>query len=137
MSETMVSDRPGLLARRRTVTGIRFGATLMLRNPDAPLDRLAVAAFVAALCISCAQSPAQGDEPSKPARVIFDSDMSSDCDDVASLAVLHALTDEGKATILAVGASDRNKWAPLCMDAINTYYGHPEITIGTVKDRRV
>lgn len=109
----------------------------MFRNPATPLDRLVVVAFAAAWCISCAQSPVLGDEPSEPVRVIFDSDMSSDCDDVASLAVLHALADEGKATILAVGASDRNKWAPLCMDAINTYYGHPEIPIGTVKDRRV
>lgn len=109
----------------------------MPRIPGTPLDRLVFAAFAAALCISCAQTPAQGDRPSKPVRVIFDSDMSSDCDDVAALAVLHALADEGKATIVAVGASGRNKWTPLCLDAITAYYGHPEIPIGTAKDRRV
>jgi len=69
--------------------------------------------------------------------VIFDSDMAGDVDDVGALAVLHALADQGKARILAVGASDRNRWTPLCMDALNTYYGHPEIPIGAVKDRSV
>lgn len=101
-------------------------------------DRFALAAFLAVFCVSCGdRSAAEPKEAPEPVRVIFDSDMSSDCDDVASLAVLHALADEGKAKILAVGASDRNRWAPLCMDAINTYYGHPEIPIGAVKDRKV
>ncbi len=65
--------------------------------------------------------------------VIFDTDMTGDVDDVGALATLHALEDRGEADILAVGVSDQNAWTPLCVDAINTYYGHPEIPIGTTK----
>ena len=101
-------------------SGIRFGL-------------LAVSVF--ALCIACGQG--RGAEPagSEPVRILFDSDMAGDADDVAALAVLHALADQGHAKILAVGASERNPWTPLCMDAINTYYGRPEIPIGVTKDK--
>ena len=71
-----------------------------------------------------------------PAPIIFDSDMNGDADDVAALATLHALADLGHAKILAVGASERNPWTPLCMDAINTYYGRPDVPIGATKDKR-
>ncbi len=62
--------------------------------------------------------------------VIFDTDMATDVDDVGALATLHALEDRGEAKILAVGTSERNKWQPLCVDAINTYYGHDDIPMG-------
>jgi len=106
-------------------------------NQASPLFGSVFAASLVALCLSCSERSSAAPEASGPIAVIFDSDMSSDCDDVASLAVLHALADEGKAKILAVGASDRNKWAPLCMDAINTYFGRPEIPIGAVKDGKI
>jgi inosine-uridine nucleoside N-ribohydrolase len=66
----------------------------------------------------------------EPARVIFDSDMDGDCDDVAALALLHALADRGEAQILATIASGRSKSTPACMNAINTYYGRPDIPVG-------
>lgn len=71
-----------------------------------------------------------------PVSVIFDTDMASDCDDAGALAVLHALADRGEAEILAVVT---NRKCPagvsgaVC-DVINTYYGRPEIRIGTDKD---
>jgi inosine-uridine nucleoside N-ribohydrolase len=66
----------------------------------------------------------------EPVRVIFDSDMDGDCDDVAALALLHALADRGEAQILATIASGRSSATPACMNAINTYYGRPDIPIG-------
>jgi hypothetical protein len=65
--------------------------------------------------------------------VIFDSDMDGDCDDVAALALLHALADRGEARILATLACGRNEWAPQCMAAINTYYGRGDIPVGAPK----
>ncbi|TWU55860.1 nucleoside hydrolase [Rubripirellula reticaptiva] len=69
-------------------------------------------------------------------KVIFDTDMDNDCDDAGALAVLHALADKGEAEILAVvtnrrGASTAS--AATC-DVINTFYGRPDIPIGTDKD---
>lgn len=63
-------------------------------------------------------------------QIILDTDMDSDCDDTAALAVLHALADAGEAEILATATCGRNPWTPLAIDAINTYYGRPGIPVG-------
>jgi hypothetical protein len=52
---------------------------------------------------------------------------------VGALAMLHALADNGEATILAVMMSDPNGESPRCTDAINTYYGRGDIPIGVRK----
>jgi inosine-uridine nucleoside N-ribohydrolase len=65
-----------------------------------------------------------------PVKVIFDTDMAGDVDDVGALAILHALADMGEAEILAAGVSSRNEHVGPCLDAINTYYGRPDIPIG-------
>ena len=41
----------------------------------------------------------------EPVRVILDTDLSSDVDDVGAVAVLHALADAGEAEILGMGIS--------------------------------
>lgn len=78
-----------------------------------------------------------GATPSSPdsvAHVIFDSDMSSDWDDVGDIAVLHGLASLGRLEILAMAVSSLNGATALCMDAINTYYGKPDIAIGVRPD---
>jgi hypothetical protein len=66
-------------------------------------------------------------------RVILDTDMDSDCDDAVALGILHALADRGEVDILAVMVSGLNRHAGPCVDAINTYYGRPDIPIGTAR----
>jgi len=68
-----------------------------------------------------------------PVPILFDSDMNTDCDDVAALAILHALADLGEARILATGASSKNEESALCIDALNTWYGRPELPVGVPK----
>ena len=65
-----------------------------------------------------------------PVRILFDTDMAGDVDDVGAIASLHALADLGEAEILAVGISSRNEHVGPCLDAINTWYGRPDIPIG-------
>jgi inosine-uridine nucleoside N-ribohydrolase len=84
--------------------------------------RRAVPAFLLALA-AC----------STPVAVVFDTDMCTDCDDVAALALLHALADLGEARIIATMASTRNPAAAPCIDAINTWYGRPGLPIGVPK----
>ncbi len=63
--------------------------------------------------------------------VVFDTDMGSDCDDVGALALLHAYADEGLVEILAcVFSSGKVPYGAGVMDAINVYYGRPEIPVG-------
>lgn len=65
--------------------------------------------------------------------VIFDADMGPDYDDAGALAVLHALTDSGYATILATIASNRQPEKAQIFDVINTYFGRPDIPVGVPK----
>lgn len=71
--------------------------------------------------------------PAEPRRVIFDTDIMGDVDDVGAVAVLHALADAGEAEILAMGVSATNPWSPLCLSALNHYFGRPELPIGVLK----
>jgi hypothetical protein len=66
-------------------------------------------------------------------KLILDTDMDSDCDDAAALGILHAMIDRGETELLAVMVSGTNRRAGPCVDAINTYYGRPDIPIGTAR----
>jgi hypothetical protein len=68
-----------------------------------------------------------------PVKIIFDTDMSGDCDDVGALAVLNKLADFGECELLACVTNnhDKNKAIAAAIDVINTYYGRPHIPIGT------
>ncbi|HEX7900771.1 MAG TPA: immunoglobulin domain-containing protein [Planctomycetota bacterium] len=65
-----------------------------------------------------------------PPRVIFDSDMSSDHDDVGDIAVLHGLASLGEIQIIGMMVSSKNYGTAQFMDAINTWYGKPDLPIG-------
>lgn len=71
-----------------------------------------------------------------PLPVIFDTDMDSDVDDVAALAQLHVMADLGEIELLGVMVSGRNEWSAPCVDAINTFYGRPDLPIGLVSGGR-
>ena len=57
-----------------------------------------------------------------PARIVFDTDMCGDYDDVGALAVLNALADAGECKILAVLSSSRSSPALGMCEMINESY---------------
>jgi len=69
----------------------------------------------------------------EPLKVIFDTDMDGDNDDVAAAAILHAFADAGRVEVLAMGVVSLYPHSPACLDAINTYYGRGDIPIGVYK----
>jgi inosine-uridine nucleoside N-ribohydrolase len=70
-----------------------------------------------------------------PVRLILDTDMSGDADDAGTLALLHTLADRGECVLLAtvVNRKDHTNASAAAVDAINTYYGRPNLPIGTDK----
>lgn len=70
-------------------------------------------------------------------KIIFDTDMHTDCDDAGAMAVLHALADRGECEILGMMLSTKDPHAAATIDAINTWYGHPDIPIGVIKGEGV
>ncbi len=70
----------------------------------------------------------------EPVRIMFDTDMGNDVDDALALGMLHALESRGQVKLLAVTLTkDHPQAAPFC-DAVNTFYGRPEIPLGVVKN---
>ena len=67
-----------------------------------------------------------------PVQVLLDTDMLTDCDDAGALAMLHALTDRGEARILgvAVNGLDTHGLHGAVVNAINHYFGRPDIPVG-------
>ncbi|WP_410001947.1 nucleoside hydrolase [Rubinisphaera sp. JC750] len=70
----------------------------------------------------------------EPVHVIFDTDITGDVDDVLALAMLHTLADRDECVLEAVTISKINPLAAPFVDAVNTYYGRPDIPIGVTRD---
>ena len=70
-------------------------------------------------------------------KIIFDSDFGPDYDDVGALAFLHAMADSGKAEILATISSNKYELVGPCINILNTYFGKPDIPIGSPKNTAV
>ncbi|HEX7071300.1 MAG TPA: nucleoside hydrolase [Rhodothermales bacterium] len=86
--------------------------------------RIVVLVFALALCHAAL---------AQPVPVIFDTDLGPDCDDAGAMALLHALADAGEAEILGVVCSTKDPWCAPAADVINTYYGRPDVPVGTLK----
>ena len=76
---------------------------------------------------------AEGAEKMNPKKVIFETDMSTDVDDVGALAVLHALADNGEVEILAISFNEVHPSGAGAICAINTWYNRGDIPIGIYK----
>ncbi|MCX6954774.1 MAG: nucleoside hydrolase [Verrucomicrobia bacterium] len=67
-----------------------------------------------------------------PVKIIFDTDIGNDVDDVLALGMIHALQTRGACELLAVTLTKDHPQAAAFVDAINTFYGRPGIPIGVV-----
>lgn len=66
-------------------------------------------------------------------RVIFDTDMITDFDDMGALAILHALADRGECEILATLSSTRSNSSVAAIEICNAYYGRGNLPVGAPK----
>lgn len=87
------------------------------------LSALALAAF--------ATAPAMAAEPVK---MIFDTDMGNDIDDAMALAIIHQLERRGAVELLAVTSTKDHALSAPFIDALNHFYGNPDVPIGVVRD---
>ncbi len=66
-------------------------------------------------------------------KVIFDTDFGGDADDLGALTMLNYFIDTKECDLLAVMAWTQEKYAVPAIDAVNTFYHHPDIPIGVRK----
>jgi hypothetical protein len=97
---------------------------MMLRHCFALLTITWIASLVA--CSVCA---------AEPVSIIFDTDVDHDCDDIGALYILHGAVQRGEAKLLGtMGCTSSDDIAP-CLEAINTWFGRPDVPVGTLKDQ--
>ncbi|MDZ4685605.1 MAG: nucleoside hydrolase [Planctomycetaceae bacterium] len=70
----------------------------------------------------------------EPVGVIFDTDMGNDVDDALALGMLHSLHSRGQCRLLAVTLTKDHRLAGPFVDAVNHFYGRPEVAVGVVRD---
>lgn len=68
-----------------------------------------------------------------PMKLIFDTDMGNDVDDVMALCMIHSLVKRGAVELLAVTITKDHPQAAAFVDAVNAFYGRPDVPIGVVK----
>jgi hypothetical protein len=94
-------------------------------------SRLRLSASAAfAMLLACCTLVGPAARAAAPAKIIFDTDIGNDVDDVLALSVLHALQSRGDCELLAVTITKPDELAGPFVDAINHFYGRPGIPIG-------
>ena len=63
-------------------------------------------------------------------KIIFDTDFGGDADDLGALAMLNHFQNKGECELMAVMCWNTEKYAVSAIDAVNTFYGNPDIPIG-------
>jgi len=63
-------------------------------------------------------------------RIIFDTDIGGDADDLAALVMLHNFVDKGECELLGVACWSNEQYAVPAIDAVNKFYGHPDVPVG-------
>ncbi len=69
----------------------------------------------------------------EPIPLIFDTDIGNDIDDALALGMIHALESRGECKLLAVTVTKDEPMSAPFVDAINTFYGRPDVPIGVVR----
>jgi inosine-uridine nucleoside N-ribohydrolase len=67
-------------------------------------------------------------------KIIFDTDLGGDADDLGALVMLNHFMDRNECNLLAVVCWSTEKYAVEAIDAVNRYYNHPSVPIGVRKD---
>jgi Inosine-uridine nucleoside N-ribohydrolase len=73
----------------------------------------------------------------KVVKIIFDTDLGPDYDDVGALAFLHCMADSGRAEILATVSSNKHNLVAPAINVINTYFGRGDLPVGAPKTEGV
>ena len=84
----------------------------------------------ALLCIATVScSTSQETQEKEVIQIIFDTDFGGDADDLGALAMLNHFQNKGEIELLAIMCWNVEKYAVSAIDAVNTYYGNPDIPI--------
>jgi hypothetical protein len=87
--------------------------------------------FVSIAFLNYACQTTKTESKKESIKIILDTDMGSDCDDVGAMALLHTYADMGEVEIIGcIYSSGKIPFGAGIIEAINIYYGRSKIPIG-------
>ena len=96
-----------------------------------PVVNAILSLFIVCLLVMLLQTCARDTQAKK---IIYETNMCADVDDVGGLAMIHALQNRGETELLAVCLNEFHPGGAAAIDAINTWYGRGDIPVGVYKD---
>jgi inosine-uridine nucleoside N-ribohydrolase len=96
-----------------------------------------VVVFVLFFCFCWGHQILKAQTPAKPVKIIFDTDMGPDFDDVGAITILHALAAKGECEILATLASDGYPYIASTLEVFNRYFKNTDYPSATEVYRKV
>ncbi|MDR2956233.1 MAG: nucleoside hydrolase [Prevotella sp.] len=97
------------------------------------MNKLWMIAVSAVILMSSCIDKKESKEGEKPVSVIFETDMGNDVDDALALDMLYKYLDAKKINLLAISTNKKSENSAGYLDIMNTWYGYPNIPIGTVE----
>ena len=67
-------------------------------------------------------------------KILFDTDITGDVDDVLALSMCHTLADRGACELIGVTVSKNHPLTASFVDAQNSFYGRPDLPVGVTRD---
>ena len=92
----------------------------------------AIIAFIVVGCSGKKAETSQQSANTEPINIIFDTDMGNDVDDALALDMLYKYIEAGRVNLLAIPTTKVSQYCAEYVDVMNTWYGHPDIPVGTV-----
>ena len=93
-------------------------------------DATAAAAAASSTTAPPTTAPPTTEPPPPQPLVVYDTDMGPDIDDALALAMLHGYQQQGLIELAGVTVSRDSTVAARYVDALNTFYGRPDVPVG-------
>lgn len=99
------------------------------------MNKAVIITILASLTLSgCGNKPKEQTAKSDAINLIMETDIGNDIDDALAMDLLYKYLDAGKINLLAVNINKEGTATAEYTDILNTWYGHPEIPIGIVRN---
>lgn len=99
------------------------------------MNKAVIITILAALTLSgCGNKQKERTAKSDAINLIMETDIGNDIDDALAMDLLYKYLDAGKINLLAVNINKEGTATAEYTDILNTWYGHPEIPIGIIRN---
>ena len=95
---------------------------------------LSVSLMLAVVCCASNSCSHIGEGKASAVKLILDTDLGPDYDDVGAFALMYALEEQGKVDVLATISCNRDERVVPCIKILNAWYGHADMPTGAPEE---